>query len=57
MSAETLEDLLQQAYILVRHGRFDYISVEKMPLKDRKIFIDCLRKETEERNDNLRSSE
>ena len=50
ISSESLESLLEQAYILVRHGRFDYASVLKMPYKDRKIFIDILHKEVEERN-------
>ena len=56
ISAETLEDLLEQAYILVRHARFNYESVLKMPYKDRKIFIDILMKEVEEKNDQLKRS-
>lgn len=51
----SLDDILDEEYYLVRHGRFDWLGVESMAVGERRSLIRKLNKEIKEMNDKLKA--
>jgi hypothetical protein len=41
-------NLVEQIYYMVKHMKFDYRSVQNMPIYERRIYLDMWQKEMEE---------